>query len=156
MTEIIFYCIDSDINKFLFNFFKQLIFMNNKKILLYSNSADKLKKLDKILWDFCENTDFLPHSIYDPKNESKKYERLLLSNELLNFNSADYLLISNFLDNFDFIDVFEKVFYVFTNANKNSVNQAKSAFDEYDKMEYKMTLNTKIDGKWVCLDKFKQ
>ena len=80
----------------------------------------------------------------------------MLSNELLNFNSADYLLISNFLDNFDFIDVFEKVFYVFTNANKNSVNQAKSAFDEYDKMEYKMTLNTKIDGKWVGLDKFKQ
>ena len=114
----------------------------------------KLKKLDKILWDFCENTDFLPHSIYDPKNESKKYERLLLSNELLNFNSADYLLISSFLDNLDFINNFEKVFYVYTNLNKGSLENAKTSFDSYKNLNYKLTLNTKINNKWESCNDF--
>lgn len=154
MTEIVFYCIDSDINKFLFSFFNQLVFKNNKKVFLYSNSADKLKKLDQILWDLCRDTDFLPHSIYNSKNESQKYERLLLSDKFLNFNSADYLLISSFLDNLDFINNFEKVFYVYTNLNKGSLENAKTSFDSYKNLNYKLTLNTKINNKWESCNDF--
>lgn len=154
MTEIIFYCIDFDINRFLFDFFKQLIFKNNKSIFLYSNSAEKLKKLDKILWDLCDDTDFLPHSIYDPKNEYQKYERLLLSNKLLNFNSAKYLLISDFLDNFDFINIFEKVFYVYTDINSSSLERAKTSFNNYKNLNYKVALNVKIEGRWKNYNDF--
>lgn len=154
MTEVIFYCIDSDINRFLFNFLNQLVFKNSKKVFLYSNSAEKLKNLDKILWDLCEESEFLPHSVYNSKNESQKYERLLLSNELLNFNSANYLLISNFLNNFDFINGFEKLFYVYSRTNKNSLEQAKISFDNYKNLNYNVTLNVRNGGKWENFDSF--
>lgn len=154
MTEVIFYCIDSDINRFLFNFLNQLVFKNSKKVFLYSNSVEKLKNLDKILWDLCEESEFLPHSVYNSKNESQKYERLLLSNELLNFNSANYLLISNFLNNFDFINGFEKLFYVYSRTNKNSLEQAKISFDNYKNLNYNVTLNVRNGGKWENFDSF--
>lgn len=154
MTEVIFYCIDSDINRFLFNFLSQLVFKNGKKVFLYSNSAEKLKNLDKMLWDLCGESEFLPHSVYNSKNVSQKYERLLLSNELLNFNSANYLLISSFLDNFDFINGFEKLFYVYSRMNKNSLDQAKISFDNYKNSNYGVTLNVKNGGKWESFEEF--
>ena len=154
MTEIIFYCIDSDVNRFLFNFLNQLIFKNGKKVFLYSNSAEKLKNLDKMLWDLCEESEFLPHSVYNSKNESQKYERLLLSDELLNFNSANYLLISTFLDNFGFINGFEKLFYVYSRMSKNSVDQARISFDNYKNLNYKVSLNIRNGGKWESCGEF--
>lgn len=154
MTEVIFYCIDSDINRFLFNFLNQLVFKNGKKVFLYSNSAEKLKNLDKMLWDLCEESEFLPHSVYNSKNVSQKYERLLLSNELVNFNSANYLLISSFLDNFDFVNGFEKLFYVYSRMNKNSFGQAKISFDNYKNLNYGVTLNVKNGGKWGSFEEF--
>lgn len=153
MTEIIFYSIDSDINLFLFNFFNQLIFKNKKNILLYSNSLDKLKKMDAVLWELGKDTDFLPHSIFNEKNEFQKYERLLLTDKFVNFNKADYLILSKFLDNFEFINCFEKVFYVFTSLNPKSIEQAKINFEKYKKSDYRVILNAKdINGKWVVSD----
>lgn len=150
MTEIVFYSIDIDINSFLFNFFNQLIFKNEKNILLYSDSLDKLKKMDIVLWELGKDIDFLPHSIFNEKNEFQKYERLLLTNKFINFNEADYLILSKFLDNSEFINCFEKVFYVFTNLNSKSIEQARMNFEKYKKLDYKVILNAKDNnGKWT-------
>lgn len=145
--EIIFYCINSDINLFLFQFIYQLVNKNSKKILLLSNSETAIEKLDDLFWENCKDTMFLSHSVYNKNNKNDECS-LLLTTEEVNANNANFLVISKFLNN-DFIKNFEKVFFVFTNSNQNSLNKAKEAYNEYKKYDYNIKIISKaIDGNW--------
>ncbi|MDR2077546.1 MAG: DNA polymerase III subunit chi [Rickettsiales bacterium] len=151
MTEINFYCVDGDVNLFIYNFLNQLIHKNGKKVLLYSNSLEKLKKLDEILWEIGKNgTDFLPHSVYSDKNNQYKYEKLLLCNKPINFNQANYLLLSNFVDDCNFINYFEKIFYIYTSSSEKNLEQARKSLEGYQDLDYKTTVNVKgKNGSWL-------
>ncbi|MDR1495048.1 MAG: DNA polymerase III subunit chi [Rickettsiales bacterium] len=136
MKEIGFYYIDEDVNVFLHSFLSQLVYRNGKKVLLYSSSIEKLKNLDKILWKMCGQADFLCHSIYDEKNGQAKHEKILLSSKFINSNGADYLIMSNFVDRGDFMDSFEKGFYLCASLSRESVERAKKSQQKYNELGY--------------------
>jgi DNA polymerase IIIc chi subunit len=112
---------------------------------------EKLKKLDEILWEIGrEGTDFLAHGLYSDKNSQCKYEKLLLCNKLINFNQADYLFLSNFVDDCNFLNHFEKIFYIYTNCSEKNLLQARKSLEEYQDLDYKTTINVRDrDSKWT-------
>jgi DNA polymerase IIIc chi subunit len=151
MTTVNFYRVAGDVNLFLYNFLDQLVYKNGKKILLYSDSLEKLKKLDDKLWEIGKNgANFLAHSLYSDKNSQCKYEKVLLCDKFVNFNQANYLLISNFVNNCSFLNHFEKVFYIYTNSSVKNLEQAKKSLEGYQDLDYEITINTRDEsGKWI-------
>ena len=141
------------IKSFLYNLLYQIYDKSDKKVLLYSTSMEKLKKLDEYLWTAGKDSDFLPHSVFEKEN--KNDGRLLLSNSIINSNQADCLLLSSFVDNEDFLKSFKKVYYVFTKLNAESWKQAKSSFVLFEKIGCKIVVNEKGAGGngWSVIDK---
>lgn len=144
MLEVNFYSISEDVSSFIYNLLYQIYDKSDKKVLLYSTSMEKLKKLDEYLWISGKDSDFLPHSIFEKGN--KNDGRLLLSNEVENSNQADCLLLSSFVDNVDFLKSFKKVYYVFTKLNAESWRQAKNSFVLFEKIGCKIVVNEKGAG----------
>lgn len=152
MLEVNFYSISEDVSSFIYNLLYQIYDKSDKKVLLYSTSMEKLKKLDEYLWISGKDSDFLPHSIFEKGN--KNDGRLLLSNEVENSNQADCLLLSSFVDNVDFLKSFKKVYYVFTKLNAESWRQAKNSFVLFEKIGCKIVVNEKgVGGKgWSVVE----
>jgi DNA polymerase IIIc chi subunit len=141
--------VGENMNIFLHNFLDQLVYRNGKKVLLYSNSGEKLKNLDKSLWDGCDGADFLCHSIYEANNNYNKYEKILLSSEFVNFNEADYLIMSDFVDRGEFLDSFDKGFYLYSNLNGASTDKATKNWEKYREFGYNIVVYARdIDFCW--------
>lgn len=145
MKEINFYCIEEDINPFLYTFLSKII-ANNKKAIIYSDNEEKMKKLDDTLWTM-KKTDFLPHLLYTDKGAEDT--PILLSNTKENEYNANYLLISSYLNDTEFLNKFEKIFYIFTPSNKISLKEKEKAYNEYKKDYSIKTLKKDNNGKWV-------
>ncbi len=146
MININFYCVEEDINQFLYSFLTKL-FESQKKVIIYSENQEKINKLDDMLW-MIKKTAFLPHL----KTADKGWEKtpILISNEKENKINANFLLISNFLDNEEFLQKFEKVFYIFSPINQNLVEEAEKNWQTYLSKKYNLSYFRKdINGKWV-------
>jgi DNA polymerase IIIc chi subunit len=153
VREIGFYYIDESINVFLYNFLSQLVYRNGRKVLLYSTSGEKLKSLDRMLWEICGEAGFLCHSVYDAKNVEARYEKILLSGELVNSNGADYLLLSSFVDRRDFLDSFDKGFYLCANSSQESLERARESQRRYHNLGYSVVLQRREGGsQWRRID----
>ncbi|MDD2839959.1 MAG: DNA polymerase III subunit chi [Rickettsiales bacterium] len=146
MININFYCIEEDINQFLYSFLTKLS-ENQKKVIIYSENQEKIDKLDGLLWTM-KKTAFLPHL----KNTDKGWEKtpLLITNEKENKINANFLLISNFLDDDEFLKQFEKTFYIFSPINQNMIIEAENNWKKYLKKEYNLGyLKKDMNGKWI-------
>lgn len=151
MLEVNFYSISEDISNFIYNLLYQIYDKSDKKVLLYSTSVEKLKKLNESLWTSGKDSDFLPHSIF--KKGSKNDGRLLLTNEIENSNQADCLLLSSFVNNVEFLKSFKKIYYVFTKLNMESLKQAKNSFELFEKNGCNIVINEKgANGSWNIIN----
>lgn len=148
VIDVNFYCVNEDINNFIFNLLNQIIYKSNKGILLYSASVDKIKKFDEYLWTAGNDYDFLPHSVY--ADNKLNDDRFLLSNKSENSNNADNLILSSYIDNKIFLNSFNKILYVFTTMNNISVQQAKNSLNLFESMNYNIKINKKdnIKNNW--------
>ena len=144
MTSINFYCINESISDFIYNLLYQLVMKNDKKVLIYSNSYEKLEKLNVFLWQAGKSSDFLPHSLITDKDITDK---LLLSDKLENKYNQEYLLLSTFVDNMDFLKSFEKIFYIF---KKDNLEEAKKIANFLK--DFPLQINLKLGGKWIVAD----
>jgi DNA polymerase IIIc chi subunit len=156
MSQMNFYCVDSDSATFLYNFLGQLLSRFKKKILLYSTSAEKLKKLDDFLWKAGGRTGFLPHSIYPGSMEHQTHEKLLLTSRRQNFNRADYLIISSFVDDKNFLKNFHQIFYICGKVGSETFQQAKINAQKYAALGYSITVNIKDSSGniWIVQNSF--
>ncbi|HSQ97937.1 MAG TPA: DNA polymerase III subunit chi [Rickettsiales bacterium] len=146
MSNINFYCIEEDINQFLYSFLTKLV-DSQKKVIIYSENQEKMDKLDELLWTM-KKTAFLPHL----KHTDKGWDRtpLLISNQKENKINAHFLLISNFLDDDIFLKQFEKTFYIFSPVNQNLLNEAEDNWNKYSSKKYNLNfLKKDVSGKWV-------
>ena len=151
MKEINFYCIEDEVNAFLYSFLSKLI-EKGKRVMIYSESPEKMERLDGMLWSI-KKVGFLPHLLY---NENGAQDTpVVISNEKDNRNNANFLLISTFLDDDKFLDNFEKTFYVFSPANLHLIDEAEKNWEKYKKMNFNTKLFRKSqDGKWTEFENF--
>lgn len=152
MKEINFYCIEEDINIFIYQFLAKLI-EKDKKVIVYSENPEKAQKLDDMLWNI-KKTGFLPHLLANEKGAEKT--PILISNTKENKNHADFLLISTFLDEKEFLSGFEKIFYIFSPINSKVISDTEKNWDDYNKMGFNLKLLRKNkEGKWLESNDFK-
>ena len=130
MKEINFYCIEEDINGFLYNFLSKLV-EKNKRVFIYSENMEKMEKLDNMLWTL-KKVDFLPHLLYNDSGSEKT--PIIISNQKDNKNQSNFILISSFLDDVDFLDSFEKTFYIFSPINQSIIENVKNNWNKYKKI----------------------
>ena len=146
MTNINFYCIEEDINQFLHTFLTNVVVENKKKVIIYSEHQEKIDKLDDTLWTM-KKTSFLPHLKIDDKGFEET--PLLISNRLENPIHADFLLISNFLDNKEFLNNFDKIFYIFSPMSQQLIDYAKNSWEKYKNMGFELNFIKKdSNNKW--------
>jgi len=144
MTEINFYFIDTEKDRFLYSFLFKIL-DSSKKIVIYNNSIERINYLDEILWTWGE-TKFLPHGTKKDGNIDK--HPIYLTTEKENPNKANFLIIEENLEDLDFLKSFEKVFYIFDNA-KESIDKAKAVWLEFEKNKLSLTLISRTeDGEW--------
>lgn len=146
MKEINFYCIEEDGNSFLYTFLSKLI-EKGKKVVVYSENQEKIAKLDDTLWTI-KKTGFLPHLLY---NESgAKDTPVLISNTKENKYSSNFLLISTFVNDTNFLDSFEKTFYIFSPINQHSIDEAEKNWKYYKEQGFNLKIFRKnASGKWT-------
>lgn len=151
MKEINFYCIEEDINTFLYIFLSKLI-EKDKKVIVYSESSEKIEKLDSILWTM-KKTGFLPHLLYDEKGAENT--PVLISNKKENKFNSNFLLISTFVDDINFLNSFEKTFYIFSPMNQNLMNETEKKWNEYRENGFNTKMFRKNSlGKWTEFQEF--
>lgn len=146
MKEINFYCIKEDANVFLYSFLSKLI-EKDKRVIIYSENQEKIKKLDDTLWNM-KKVGFLPHLI-----ENEKFAEqtpIVLSNKKENKNNANFLLISTFLNDFEYLSQFEKIFYIFSPINNEIIENTLKAWNIYRENNFSTKLLEKNnEGKWI-------
>lgn len=145
MTSVNFYCINESIPNFIYDLLYQLVVKNNKKVLLYSGSLDKLEKLNNFLWEAGKDYEFLPHSLI---TDDIVDDKLILSNKLENKYNQDCLFLSNFVDDKNFLETFEKIFYIFKQENKEEVKNIIGICNKYN---FEININLKKD-KWIKIE----
>lgn len=145
MKEINFYCIEEDINSFLYNFLSGII-NQNKRVMIFSENQEKMIKLDDTLWTM-KKTGFLPHLLFSDNGADRT--PIIISNNKKNINNSNFILISNFLDDVEFLNTFEKVFYIFSPINKALLQETKNSWNKYKQMNFETKIYKKnSNGKW--------
>lgn len=151
MKEINFYCIEEDANVFLYSFLSKLI-EKDKRVMIYSESPEKMERLDDMLWSI-KKVGFLPHLLYNEKGAEDT--PVIISNAKHNKNNANFLLISTFVEDNKFLDIFEKTFYIFSPTSLHLVDEARKNWEEYKKMGFSTKLFRKSQGgKWTESEEF--
>jgi DNA polymerase IIIc chi subunit len=145
MTIINFYCVDEDMNEFLYTFLTSLYNKNNK-ILIYSTNEEKMLKLDVYLWT-TKQLEFLPHLL--ARENKAKDTPIVITNKLDNINNSNVLLITGYLDSTDFLKQFEKIIYL-SPSNQDVVEKTKEVWNKYENFE--KVMYRKIDNKWEKID----
>jgi DNA polymerase IIIc chi subunit len=148
MAIINFYCVDGDINGFLYIFLQKLVEKNNK-ILMYSTNQEKALVLDKYLWSF-RQLDFLPHLLSTDKGADKT--PIVITNNFNNVNNANVLMITDFLDNYTFLEKFEKVIYIFT-SSQEMFERTKEIWHKYKDFE-RVLYRKDNENKWQKIELF--
>ena len=85
------------------------------------------------------------------KIDDKGFEEtpLLISNRLENPINADFLLISNFLDNKEFLNNFDKIFYIFSPMSQQLIDYAKNSWEKYKNMGFELNyIKKNLNNKW--------
>lgn len=151
MKEINFYCIEEDINVFLYSFLFKLI-EKGKRVIVYSESPEKMERIDNMLWNI-KKVGFLPHLLY---NENGAEDTpIIISNVKDNKNNANFLLITTFMDDDKFLNNFEKTFYIFSPTSSNLIEETQKNWEKYKKMEFSTKLFRKSQtGKWTESEEF--
>ena len=91
--------------------------------------------------------DFLPHLLYNDIGSEKT--PIIISNQKDNKNQSNFILISSFLDDTVFLDLFEKTFYIFSPINQSIIENVKNNWNKYQKIGFHEKLLKKDnDGKW--------
>jgi len=151
MKEINFYCIEEDANIFLYTFLSKLV-EKGKKVIIYSENQEKITKLDDTLWNI-KKTGFLPHLLYDEFGAEET--PVLISNLKENRYNSDFLLVSTFVNDIDFLDSFQKIFYIFSPVNPHSVDEVEKIWNSYKELGFNIKLFKKSQvGKWTEHDNF--
>lgn len=146
MKEINFYCIEEDGNQFIYTFLSKLI-EKGKKVIVYSENQEKIAKLDDTLWTM-KKTDFLPHLLYNEQGAEET--PVLISNVKENKYNSNFLLISTFVDDVNFLDSFEKTFYMFSPMNQRLIDEAKKNWNYYKERGFNLKVFRKnAAGKWT-------
>lgn len=152
MKEINFYCIEEEVNNFLYNFLSKLVDKGNR-IFIYSEKAEKMEKLDNALWTM-KKVEFLPHLLYN--DEGVEETPIIISNQKENKNNSNFILISSYFDDTEFLNSFEKVFYIFSPINSNIIEYTKNSWLKYKKENFDLKLLKKdSSGKWEISNEFK-
>lgn len=152
MKEINFYCIEEDANSFLYNFLSKLVDKGNK-IFIYSENTEKMEKLDNTLWTM-KKVEFLPHLLYN--DEGAEETPIIISNQKENKNNSNFILISSYFDDTEFLNSFEKVFYIFSPINSNIIEYTKNSWNKYKNQNFDLKLFKKdSSGKWEIYNEFK-
>ncbi len=151
MKEINFYCIEDDINIFLYNFLSEIV-NQNKRVMIFSESPEKMAKLDETLWTI-KKTGFLPHLLSNEAGADKT--PIIISNTKTNKNNSNFILISTFLDDAEFLNSFERTFYIFSPISKTSLMEAKNSWNKYKDMSFATKfLKKNFQGKWTQTNEF--
>lgn len=151
MKDINFYCIEEDANSFLYSFLSKLI-EKNKRVIVYSESLEKMEKLDNMLWSH-KKTEFIPHLLGHEKNAERT--PIIISNTKDNRNNANFLLISGYLDDPEFLNKFEKTFYIFSPINQRLIDEAGKNWESYRNLGFNLKLLRKnSSGKWLESNNF--
>lgn len=145
MLEANFYQVnDIDSNSLAPLLFK--IIEQNKKVLIYCEDLAKIKELDNSLWSFGRNK-FLPHITIFDKNFEFPRQPILLTNEQINSNQADYLILLNQAP-LEFTKQFSRIFYFYCNNDNFLIDNIKNdlATNSFAIKSFK-----KDGAKWVSL-----
>src|SRR6056300_309352 len=89
------------------------ILEQKKKVLIYCQNDELIKQLDNSLWSYGRNK-FLPHITIFDKNFDMIRQPIILSNQELNSNNADYLILLD-LASEKFIQNFSRIFCFYSN-----------------------------------------
>ena len=141
--KINFYYIEEKFIDFVFRFLTKTL-ESNKKIIFYSNNEKSIIDLNKALWVH-NLTSFLPHLLYN--EEGSENVPILLSNTEENKYNCDYLLTSSYINNNDFLNSFQKIYYIVYN-NENSINEAKKSWDLYKQQNITLNFCKKENNKY--------
>ena len=120
------------------------ILEENKKALIFSRDATQTKEIDDGLWSYGKNK-FIPHVLVSDKNFVMERQPILISNKTENSNQADYLVLSEEVDE-KFLSDFSRIFYFYDVLN---IESAKKAATNYKKIASKFNSYKKEDGKWI-------
>lgn len=152
MKEINFYCVEEEVNNFLYNFLSKLVDKGNR-IFIYSENTEKMEKLDNALWTI-KKVEFLPHLLYNDKGAEETL--IIISNQKENKNNSNFILISSYFDDLEFLNSFEKIFYIFSPINQNIIEYTKNSWLKYKKENFDLKLLKKdSSGKWEISNEFK-
>lgn len=151
MKEINFYCIEEEVNNFLYNFLSKLV-DKEKRVFIYSENSEKMEKLDNTLWTM-KKIDFLPHLLYS--DEGVEDTPIMISNKKENKNNSNFILISSYFDDIDFLNSFEKIFYIFSPVSQTIIEYTKNSWDKYKNQNFNLNLLKKdSSGKWQTYSEF--
>ena len=151
MKEINFYCIEEEVNNFLYNFLSKLV-DKNKRVFIYSENNEKMEKLDNALWTM-KKIDFLPHLLYN--DEGVEDTPIMISNKKDNKNNSNFILISSYFDDINFLNSFEKIFYIFSPINQTIIEYTKNSWNKYKEQNFNLKLFKKDNtGKWQNYNDF--
>ncbi|GMO57353.1 MAG: hypothetical protein Ta2D_03120 [Rickettsiales bacterium] len=140
-NSITFYNLENEeTNDFLYKFLSK-IYSKKKKALVYFNEAEKRESLDTALWTR-KKLDFIPHLLNTDENVAAT--PIAITSCLENINNADFLIIDSYIDNAEFLQQFENIYYVISFLQ---TDKSKGDYIKYKK-DYTLNVFKKEDGDW--------
>lgn len=120
------------------------ILEENKKALVFCRDQLRIKEIDDGLWSYGKNK-FIPHITIFDKGFEVTRQPILISNKEENSNQADYLIISEEVDE-KFAKNFSRIFFFYDALR---TNEAELLAAKFKKFGGKVTSYKKADGKWI-------
>jgi len=145
MKNINFYLSDETLGKTLFNLLLKMV-EAKYRVVIFCHSKEYLNELDEMLWTL-GRVKFLPHG-KEEDGYSGSHPVFLTTKEE-NPNKASFLFLFG-KPSKEFIDKFDKSFYVFDYYHKDD---AKTDWEDYRKLGFETVLMKKEGGKWVSSEK---
>lgn len=119
------------------------ILEENKKALIFCRDQIRIKEIDDGLWSYGKNK-FIPHVTVFDKSFELTRQPILISDKEENFNQADYLILTEEVDE-NFAQKFSRIFFFYDALNSG---KALTAAAKFKKLAGKINSYKKQDGKW--------
>ncbi|MDR3290324.1 MAG: DNA polymerase III subunit chi [Rickettsiales bacterium] len=143
MTNIKFYDLNEDTNEFLYKFVKK-IYSTDKKVLIHFDNKEEMVILDTFLWTH-KKIDFLPHLLSDDENAD--ITPIILTDKMENKNNADVIIVNSFVNNKEFLNKFEKIYYI---ISFDKIEKGRQDYKNYKSKEYHLTVLKKNENaEWI-------
>ncbi len=142
--EINFYQFDETLTKSIAPLVLKIL-EENKKALIFSRDASRIKEIDDGLWSYGKNK-FIPHITISDKNFEFERQPILVSDKEENANQADYLILLTEEVSPEFLSNFTRIFYFFDVLNSE---KAQGTATSYKKIASKFNSYKKDAAKWV-------